>query len=304
MITTEWPQRPPEPDTDLTVRWEGSPRVAADLTRLRLELHAAVGQPAGQDQNGEGLERLLLIFEELASNGLRHGSPPVLVLLAAVPAGWLLDVSDAAADRPPATALGRDAAAGGMGLPLVARLAAAHGWTVYGDRKHVWARIDAAPVPERSDHGMAPSAGLPQPPGGAVGDEPAVRIRSVIDDCAAVLGFPPGLRVTGPVAELTGDVVTDVLAVLTQALTNVARHARAGSVDVDLAVTVDGVTLRVCDDGIGLAGAPAGGGLADLRRRAAWHGGWLGVEPRPAGGTRLTWAVPRRPTVPLPRPRN
>jgi signal transduction histidine kinase len=50
--------------------------------------------------------------------------------------------------------------------------------------------------------------------------------------------------VTGPVAELTGDVVIDLLAVLGEALTNVARHARAGSVDVDLAVTVDGVTLR------------------------------------------------------------
>jgi signal transduction histidine kinase len=106
------------------------------------------------------------------------------------------------------------------------------------------------------------------------------------------------------VADLTSDVVTDLLAVLGEALTNVARHARARSAHVALAVTVDDVTLRVRDDGIGLAGAPRDVGLADLRRRAAWHGGTLDVQPEPAGGTRLTWAVPRRPTVPQPRPRS
>src|SRR5206468_2622542 len=105
-------------------------------------------------------------------------------------------------------------------------------------------------------------------------------------------------------AQLSSDVVTDLLAVVGEALTNVARHAHASSVKVDFAVTVDSVTLQVRDDGIGLAGAPRDAGLADLRRRAAWHGGTLAVRPEPAGGTRLTWAVPRRPTVPPPRPRS
>src|SRR3954468_10354663 len=155
MIKTEWPQRPPEPVPELTVRWEGLPRAAADLTRLRRELRAAVGRLPEQDDDGEGLDRLLLVFKELASNGLRHGRPPVRVLLATVPTGWLIDVSDAAADRPPVPARGRDAAAGGMGLPLVARLTAAHGWTVHGERKHVWARIDAVPRPGTSNGGVA-----------------------------------------------------------------------------------------------------------------------------------------------------
>jgi two-component sensor histidine kinase len=305
MITTQWPQRPPEPFTDRTVRWEGTPRVAADLTRLRHELHAEVGRRSGQD-DPDDLDRLLLAFEELASNGLRHGRPPVRVLLATVSTGWLLDVSDAAADRPPAPARGRDAAAGGMGLPMVARLAAAHGWTVHGDHKHVWARIDAASGAWRSDNAVAPPRQTIQPAGeGAAGvDRTAARIRGVIDNRAAVLGFRPVLRATGPVAELTSDVVTDLLAVLAEALTNVARHACAGSVGVDLAVTADGVILLVRDDGIGLAGAPKVTGLADLRRRAAWHGGTLDVQPEPAGGTRLAWAVPRRPIVPQPRPRS
>jgi two-component sensor histidine kinase len=306
MITTQWPQGPPEPVTDLSVWWEGAPRAAADLTRLRREVQAAVGSRPEQDDDADGLDRLLLIFEELASNGLRHGRPPVRVLLATVPTGWLLDVSDAAADRPPAPARGRDAAAGGMGLPLVARLAAAHGWTVHGDRKHVWARIDAVPLSGASTGGMASPLRAAQPTGGgaAGADRTLARIHAVTDGRAPVLGFRPSLRTTGPVADLTSDVVTDLLAVLGEALTNVARHARASSVHVDLAVTVDDVTLRVRDDGIGLAGAPRDVGLADLRRRAAWHGGTLDVQPEPAGGTRLTWAVPRRPTVPQPRPRS
>src|SRR3954468_7844948 len=162
MITTQWPQRPPEPVTDLSVWWEGAPRAAADLTRLRREVQAAVGRRPDDDD----LERLLLIFEELASNGLRHGRPPVRVLLATIPTGWLLDVSDAAADRPPVPARGRDAAAGGMGLPLVARLAAPPGWTVHGGRKHVWARIDAVPRPGTSNGGVPRPRRGTQPTGG------------------------------------------------------------------------------------------------------------------------------------------
>jgi hypothetical protein len=147
MNATHWPQRPPEPVTDLSPWWEGTPSAAADLTRLRRELHAAILRRSRPNADGADVDGLLLIFEELASNGLRHGRPPVRVLLATVPSGWLLDVSDAAAEVPPAPAAGRDAAAGGMGLSLVAQLAAAHGWTVHEGRKHVWARIDAATLP-------------------------------------------------------------------------------------------------------------------------------------------------------------
>ena len=301
MITTQWPKREPKPVTDLTVRWEGNPRVAADLTRLRRELRAEIRHLPGQGYDTDDLDRLLMIFEELASNGLRHGRPPVRVLLAGVATGgWLLDVSDGAADRLPAPARGRDAAAGGMGLPMVARLATAHGWTVHGDRKHVWARIDAARMSDPSNDTVVPPRQAIPPTGweAADGDQAVARIRGVIDDRVAALGFRPALRAIGPAAELTSDVVTDLVAVLGEALTNVARHSRAGSVHVDLAVTAGDAILVVRDDGIGLAGAPRVGGLADLRRRAAWHGGTLDVQPEPAGGTRLTWAVPRRPTVP------
>jgi two-component sensor histidine kinase len=302
MSTTAWPQRPPEPVADLAARWEGTPGTPADLSGIRRELRAAVRHRPWPTSDEADLERLLLIVEELASNGLRHGRPPVRVVVTADSTGCLLDVSDAAADRPPALARDRDPAAGGLGLPMVARLSARHGWTVHGDRKHVWARIDATAAPGPSN-GAVPPPHQDTPPadGGRPGAEHShYRIRGVIDHRAAELGFLPVLRITGPVPELTNDIVTDLLAVLREALTNVARHARARSAHVALAVTGDAVTLRVRDDCIGLAAAPTDGGLADLRRRAAWHGGTLSVQPEPDGGTRLTWAVPRPPSTQRP----
>jgi anti-sigma regulatory factor (Ser/Thr protein kinase) len=116
---------------------------AADVTASRSGLREEVLTRA-DDPDDDALERLLLAFEELASNGLRHGRPPVEVHVTATEGGWLIDVSDSAPDRPPTPALGRDAADGGLGLYLVARLCAAHGWTVQHGRKHVWACVERA----------------------------------------------------------------------------------------------------------------------------------------------------------------
>jgi hypothetical protein len=145
MSMTDWLQRPPEPAIDLTAEWSATPCTAGDLTRLRHTLPALAGQRSGPVGEATDLNDLLLAFEELASNGLRHGRPPVRVVVAAIPTGWLLDVSDAATESPPVPTDDRDPATGGLGLPLVAVLSAAHGWTVDGDREHVWARIDAGP---------------------------------------------------------------------------------------------------------------------------------------------------------------
>ena len=78
-------------------------------------------------------ERLVLAFDELASNALRHGESPVVATVVAGSGGWLLDVSDRA---PRVDARARRSTAtpprAGMGLHLVARLAVAHGWYVDG----------------------------------------------------------------------------------------------------------------------------------------------------------------------------
>jgi hypothetical protein len=149
MSTTDWLQRPPEPAVDLTRGWSASPCTIADLSRLRHSLPALIKR-SGSAGDETDVDLLLLVLEELATNGLRHGQPPVRVVVAATPTGWLLDVSDAAAETPLVPAHDRDPATGGLGLSLVAMLSAAHGWTVDGDRKHIWARVDAgSPAPPR-----------------------------------------------------------------------------------------------------------------------------------------------------------
>lgn len=141
------------------IGWTGTPGSAAELSLLRLRLrNALLAAAAWVDE--DALERLLLVFEELASNGLRHGRGPVQVVVRTTSGGWLLEVSDAAADRPPVPAVGRDAAEGGLGLYMAARLSAAHGWTASAGRKTVWALVrHGAAVAPSSDRLMREPAG-------------------------------------------------------------------------------------------------------------------------------------------------
>ncbi len=76
-----------------------------------------------------------------------------------------------------------------------------------------------------------------------------------------------------------------------EALTNVAKHARASRVDVD--VRGDGrlVTVTVRDDGIGNAD-PSGAGLTGLAARVAAVDGRLAIASPPGGPTLITAELP------------
>ncbi|MFE6286075.1 GAF domain-containing protein [Streptomyces sp. NPDC057877] len=109
------------------------------------------------------------------------------------------------------------------------------------------------------------------------------------------MGFSPSLRIDGPVdSTVPADVAEQVLAVLAEALSNIARHARAHRADVVVSVPVAGdrLTLTVTDDGVGIGAARPTGGLTNLRSRAEQHGGTLTVESSADRGTRLIWQVP------------
>jgi serine phosphatase RsbU (regulator of sigma subunit) len=144
-----WARRPPPARTPGSVLGRWSPRTPADVTAHRLQLAeaaTAVARPSA-----EAAERLELVFEELVSNGVRHGQGRVEVTVSVSGTGWLLEVVDGAGNTPPTPAIDRDAALGGLGLYLVARLSSAHGWTPTGtDRKLVWAHVDGSPAAEDS----------------------------------------------------------------------------------------------------------------------------------------------------------
>ena len=113
-----------------------------DASRVRMDLRARLAHPSLTSSSTEDArEGLLLAFEELASNALRHGGGAVEAVIVATDDGWLLSLSDEAVDRPPVPAVDRDPALGGMGLPMVAQLSVQHGYDVEADRKRVWARL-------------------------------------------------------------------------------------------------------------------------------------------------------------------
>ncbi|HYN16994.1 MAG TPA: sensor histidine kinase, partial [Actinomycetes bacterium] len=84
-----------------------------------------------------------------------------------------------------------------------------------------------------------------------------------------------------------------------EALTNVARHARASRARVEVTETAEAVVLEVHDDGIGFdpAAEQQGGldhfGLAGMRERVELAGGTWTVWSRPGSGTVLTASLPK-----------
>jgi signal transduction histidine kinase len=115
----------------------------------------------------------------------------------------------------------------------------------------------------------------------------------LLERYAEPLGHLPSLRTDGPVDTAVDEKMTEpLMAVLTEALSNAARHAAASSVRVDLTVADGWVTLTVVDDGRGLPAHRHESGLANLRRRAADLGGDFEASSVPGGGTLLRWRAP------------
>jgi signal transduction histidine kinase len=114
-----------------------------------------------------------------------------------------------------------------------------------------------------------------------------------VSQSAALLGFTPSVRFVGPVDSVTTAMLNDhLIAVLREALTNAAKHARASTVEI-LVQFADGVlALSVTDDGVGIGDSGRMSGLANITARASELGGVCAVERvDDAGGTRLRWSV-------------
>jgi signal transduction histidine kinase len=76
-----------------------------------------------------------------------------------------------------------------------------------------------------------------------------------------------------------------------EALTNVAKHARAQRVAVMARIEDGTLAVEVRDDGVGGA-RPDGSGLVGLADRLVALGGRLRVESPPDGGTLVAAAIP------------
>ncbi|MYS41031.1 histidine kinase, partial [Streptomyces sp. SID5998] len=119
------------------------------------------------------------------------------------------------------------------------------------------------------------------------------RVVRVVGEVAPALGFAPSLRMEGlldtHVARETAD---HVVAVLSEALTNVARHAHATRAEVVLETDGKTVQLTVTDNGVGIPAEGRRSGLANMAERARQLGGGLEWTTPDDGGTRLFWHAP------------
>jgi signal transduction histidine kinase len=80
--------------------------------------------------------------------------------------------------------------------------------------------------------------------------------------------------------------------VVSEALTNAAKHARASVVWVDVAMVDHVVRLLVQDDGVGGADPSRGSGLIGLSDRVEAVGGRIEITSPPGGGTSLLVTIP------------
>jgi len=124
--------------------------------------------------------------------------------------------------------------------------------------------------------------------GGLRGD-----LDEVLEHAEDALGFAPSLRTEGPLSAVPDEIGADLIAVLRESLTNVAKHAAATSVEVEVRVGPSALEAWVTDNGRGMPETlERRSGLSNLQARAEAHGGTLFTAAGPQGGTQLVWRVP------------
>lgn len=125
------------------------------------------------------------------------------------------------------------------------------------------------------------------------GDSLSARLVRVVQEVTGELPTTPRVELLGPIDTAVPPAVADqALAVLTEGVSNVVRHAQADSLWVTATVADGEFELVVADDGNGLGDTTRRSGLKNVAERAEALGGRFELGPAEDGGTRLRWAVP------------
>jgi signal transduction histidine kinase len=130
----------------------------------------------------------------------------------------------------------------------------------------------------------------------SVGDHDNIEqvVRDIASRASRVLGYMPSVDVSGQVAGVPAELVAQFASVIQEGLSNVARHARASSVQVSFHGGDDHYEVRIADDGVGLPDPlPRSSGITNLTNRARQFGGTATWTPNEPGGTLVTWRIPR-----------
>ena len=119
-------------------------------------------------------------------------------------------------------------------------------------------------------------------------------LRGLVEDFSRRTQVEAALNVTEPLPEIDDDAEVVIYRVVQEALTNVARHAAARHVRVELSGDSAALSLAVEDDGRGVAADPVPHlGLLGIRERVTARGGSIAIQSRPSHGFRIEARIPR-----------
>jgi signal transduction histidine kinase len=121
----------------------------------------------------------------------------------------------------------------------------------------------------------------------------SAQITELVHERARHLGFEPVLRITGDVDAVPDFIADQLVATVTEGLSNVVRHAHATAAEIHIECIGDRLSLAIIDNGAGLPDEPKrSGGISNMMWRAAELGGSCTVGPNGSAGTQLRWHVP------------
>lgn len=119
------------------------------------------------------------------------------------------------------------------------------------------------------------------------------RVLQTVRSGTQSLPFVPFLTLTGPIDAIPDEeTALNILAVITEGLSNAVRHSGADSIRVAVSVDDGFACVVVQDNGTGFIVPASGNGLTNMQHRAKTLGGTFEVSSSPETGTTLTWTAP------------
>lgn len=128
------------------------------------------------------------------------------------------------------------------------------------------------------------------------GADLAAGLEAKARELAIVTGVRPVLSIKADLSQLSAERASHLLYIAHEALSNVARHAKASEITVEARPWRSGIMLSIIDNGRGFEagrrGRRPGDGLRNMRQRASQLGAKLTIDAAPGAGTTVQVRVP------------